>query len=262
MIAFCGQALKLLQCARKHGAQTLEVVAPTAHISHCNDQHRKALARWPLGDTWLNNAHIARALKEYAIADRIQVSSEYVRKTFLDRGVPAGKIVRFDLQANPRYVPAPEKKPDDGVFRIAYIGGLTPIKGTPLLLEAFERLSVPRKALYLVGNTGNRAAHRFVQSFTKRCSDIHIVPGDPLPVLQIADVYVHPSFQDGLGLAPLEALACGVPVIVSEDTGMKEFVHQGINGFVVPTGERDALIATLEQFARNPFRVDRKGQQK
>jgi len=64
---------------------------------------------------------------------------------------------------------------------------------------------------------------------------------------------VHPSFEDGLGLAPLEALACGVPVIVTEDTGMKEYVADGVNGYVLPTGNVEALVDQLRAIRLRPL---------
>ena len=69
-----------------------------------------------------------------------------------------------------------------------------------------------------------------------------IQTGDPLPYLQKADCYVHPSYQDGYGYAPMEAMSCGVPVIVSEDTGAKENVVEGENGYIIPTGAWDAIL--------------------
>jgi glycosyltransferase involved in cell wall biosynthesis len=65
---------------------------------------------------------------------------------------------------------------------------------------------------------------------------------------------VHPSYEDALALGPLEALACGVPVIVSEDTGMKEFVVDGETGFVVPTGDLGALTIAVRRMRDNPLR--------
>jgi glycosyltransferase involved in cell wall biosynthesis len=58
-------------------------------------------------------------------------------------------------------------------------------------------------------------------------------------------VFVHPSFEDGFGLAPAEALAAGVPAIVTEDTGMKEQIVAGRNGYVVPTGDAGSLADAL-----------------
>jgi glycosyltransferase involved in cell wall biosynthesis len=51
----------------------------------------------------------------------------------------------------------------------------------------------------------------------------------------------------------MEALACGVPVIVTEDTGMKEYVRNGENGFIVPSGSWQPIIERLEYLAHSPM---------
>ncbi|HTY96275.1 MAG TPA: glycosyltransferase, partial [Solirubrobacteraceae bacterium] len=70
--------------------------------------------------------------------------------------------------------------------------------------------------------------------------------GDPLAQLRTASLCVHPSYDDGFGYAPCEALAAGVPVIVTEDTGMKELIESGRNGLVVPTGELEVLVESID----------------
>jgi glycosyltransferase involved in cell wall biosynthesis len=126
-------------------------------------------------------------------------------------------------------------------------------KGIALLLEAFDQLSVSNAELRIVGGWSTRGVRRKLQSRIAQDPRITVQPGDPLPVLQKADVFVHPSYEDGFGYAPMEALACGVPVVVTEDTGMKEYVREGINGFVVPTGSVDAIVAALENLVQSPL---------
>jgi len=78
---------------------------------------------------------------------------------------------------------------------------------------------------------GKRA--RCAASSSRSCAEdrrITISPGDPLPHLLRAAVCVHDSYEDGFAYAPAEALACGVPVIVSEDTGMKDLVDPAAPG--------------------------------
>jgi glycosyltransferase involved in cell wall biosynthesis len=97
---------------------------------------------------------------------------------------------------------------------------------------------------------------RYMDDWLARDLDITVAPGDPLPALQRADVFVHPTYEDGFGYAPMEALACGVPVITTEDTGMKEYIRPGENGFVVPTGNREAIRERLIQIAETPLARD------
>ncbi len=86
----------------------------------------------------------------------------------------------------------------------------------------------------------------YLQEKLRQDSRISIGPDDPLPHLQRANVYVHPSFTDGFGYAVAEAMACGTPVIVTDETGMKEHVQEGANGFVVPCGNSQAIRDRLE----------------
>ena len=200
-------------------------------------------------DTWLDEAQRRRTLREIEEADVVHVHSEYVRRSFLKAGVPAHKLRRMTLRVHPRFVP-PVRRPDDGVFRVVYAGRMEATKGVPLLLSAWARLSVRRAELTLMGGCSTRAMRRLVDAHIARDPRIRLAPGDPLPVLHRADVFVHPSFEDGFGYAPMEALACGVPVVVTEETGMKEYVHEGENGYVVPAGDADALLDRMEHLAR------------
>lgn len=72
------------------------------------------------------------------------------------------------------------------------------------------------------------------------------VPFDRVPeVLQAADVVVQPSHSEGLGIAVLEAMACGKPVVVSATTGLDEIVTHGVNGLVVSPGDSAQLANAI-----------------
>jgi glycosyltransferase involved in cell wall biosynthesis len=251
-MGFAGKSLRTFRTAARLGADRLELVAPNSHVQNVSRLHARAAADSGLSDSWLNQAQIRKTLREYALADRIYVHSEYVRQSFLDAGIRAAKLVRTVLHPDPRFVP-PQRRPEDNTLRIVYVGRVEMTKGIALLLEAFDRLSVSNVELRIVGGWSTRSVRRRLQTRMREDSRITVQPGDPLPVLQKADVFVHPSYEDGFGYAPMEALACGVPAIVTEDTGMKEYVRDGVNGFVVPTGSVDAIVAALERLARTPL---------
>src|SRR6185312_11220263 len=104
--------------------------------------------------------------------------------------------------------------------------------------------------LRLIGGWGTPGMRRFVQRALAADARISVCPGDPLPHLRAASLCVHPAYEDGFGYAPAEAQAAGVPVIVSEDTGMKELIAVGRDGLIVPTGDLDALTEAIEQAYR------------
>jgi glycosyltransferase involved in cell wall biosynthesis len=250
---FGGQALHTFRRARQVGYQHLAMQAANSHVSNVKRQHHKALKRWPLEMSWLNLAQQRKTLKEYEMADTIYVASEYTHQTFLNEGFPESKLRKRIFRVNPRFVPPPTPN-DDGVFRVVYTGSLTVAKGIPVLIEAFSRITGSEAELILVGGWATRGMRQYIQSWFVKDSRIRVAPGDPLPYLHQASVYVHPSFEDGFAYAPMEALACDVPVIVTTDTGMKDYVREGENGYIVPTGDIDALYERLITCMRSPLR--------
>jgi glycosyltransferase involved in cell wall biosynthesis len=244
-MGFSGQALHGFRRAKSLGYTRLELVAGNSHVRNVQRLHAQAIARHPLERSWMNAAQIRKTLREYEMADVIYVASEYTRQSFVDQGVPEQKVQRIFYPVDPRFVPAPQRQ-DDGIFRIVYTGSLSVPKGIPVLIEAFARLKDPQARLTLVGGSGTRGMNRYLRRALAADPRIRIAPGDPLPHLQQADVYVHPSYEDNLPYAAAEALACGLTTIVTQDTGVKESVRDGVNGFVVPTGDADALLDRLQ----------------
>jgi glycosyltransferase involved in cell wall biosynthesis len=96
---------------------------------------------------------------------------------------------------------------------------------------------------------------RYIERGRSEDSRISAGPGDPLARLHDASLCVHPAYEDGFAYAPAEALACGVPVIVSEDTGMKELIGSRRDGLVVPTGDADALAQAIDAAYRGEILV-------
>ena len=82
----------------------------------------------------------------------------------------------------------------------------------------------------------------------KSYGSIFVCPGDPYPHLLDADLFVYPSWSDGYGLAPREAMAMGVPVIVSENTGMKEEIKRQSQGAVFKCGDKDKIKELINQY--------------
>ena len=83
-----------------------------------------------------------------------------------------------------------------------------------------------------------------------------VVPG---VVLRGASVLVLPSVQDGFGLVVLEAMAAGLPVIVSDHVGAKDCVREGVDGFVVPVRDADAIAERLRWLRADRSRQRRMG---
>jgi glycosyltransferase involved in cell wall biosynthesis len=244
LIAFNGQALTQHRTARRAGYRSVALVSANSHLRRVIRQHARARELYPLERSWASGL-VRRNEREYALADRIYVGSRYVQESFLEEGFPEELLARFQFTPHPRYRPAPAPA-TQGRFEIVYIGSLAVHKGVPLLIDAVRRLAHADLALTLIGGWGSRGMRRFVQAACAADSRIVVAPGDPLPHLRRAALCVHPSYEDGFAYAPAEALACGVPVLVSEDTGMKELIDSPSHGLTLPTGDLDALAQAID----------------
>jgi glycosyltransferase involved in cell wall biosynthesis len=249
LVCFAGQALHTFRRAAALGCRRLELIAANSHVNNVRRQHEQAAAQWNIEPSWLNQAQQRKMLAEYQLADLIHVASAYAYDTFIREGLPPARLALTPLRPHPRYVPAIH--PSTGVdraFQVIYVGSITVAKGIPVLLEAFRRLEDPAAQLLLVGGTATRPMRKYMEQQMARDPRVRLASGDPLPHLRRASIYIHPSYDDGFGYAPMEALACGLPAIVTDHTGMKEHIREGINGQVVPTGDVPALVAALRRW--------------
>jgi glycosyltransferase involved in cell wall biosynthesis len=242
LLAFNGQALIQLRAARAGGYASAGVISATAHMRQVAARQSEAHRRHPLERPWAPRV-LARNLAEYERADSILVATDHIRDSFLAEGVPAERLRSFPLTPDPRYSPR-ESLPSSSTFDVLYVGSLSVSKGVPLLVEAVRAVDAPDLRLVLLGGWASRGMRRFMEAARAADPRIQVRLGDPLEAFRSAALYVHPSWDDGFGYAPAEALAAGVPVLVTADTGMKELIAPG-RGMVVPTGDADALTEAI-----------------
>jgi glycosyltransferase involved in cell wall biosynthesis len=244
LIAFNGQALKQFGAAKRAHYKSISLLSANSHLRRVVRQHAQAHRQYPLEGSWATRL-LRRNLREYEQADRIYVASRYTWESFVEEGCPEDVLSLFPFVPDPRYEPdgAPLAS---STFDVVFIGRLCVAKGVPLLVDAVRRLAHDDLRLVLVGGWSSRGMRRFLQEAVTRDSRISIGPGDPLPHLRRARLCAHPTYEDGFAYAPAEALACGVPVLVSEDTGMKDLVDPGVNGLILPTGDLPALTEAID----------------
>jgi len=195
-----------------------------------------------------SSRHLEWKDEELALADHIFVASEHVRRTLGD-AVPLGKIyvVHYGAPAIRRR----ERMATESArpLRVLFVGGLVQHKGIGYLLDAIDRLG-SEVELTLVG-TRFRANPR-VDEALRRWRWFETLPhGRVLDVMMDSDVLVLPSLGEGFGMVVTEALACGLPVIVTPNVGASDLVHDGQDGFVVPVCSADAIAERLHTLQRD-----------
>jgi D-inositol-3-phosphate glycosyltransferase len=82
-----------------------------------------------------------------------------------------------------------------------------------------------------------------------------VPPAEVADWMRTADVVAIPSRREPLGLAAVEALACGTPVIAANVGGLREVVRDGVNGLLIPTADPGALAAALGRLADKSLRT-------
>ncbi|WP_437103905.1 glycosyltransferase [Streptomyces californicus] len=186
-------------------------------------------------------------------ADHILCVSESERRTGQEAGIAARWSVvhngidldrfrpgsRADRDGARAVLPLPRDADRDAPL-VVCVGRLTRQKGQDVLLRAWRRTAVPGARLVLVGDGPDRKALEEAAPpgvlFTGACADVR-------PWLHAADVLVLPSRWEGMALAPLEAMACGRPVLLTDVNGARESLPPGHEEHCLVPPEDPAALA-------------------
>jgi len=143
----------------------------------------------------------------------------------------------------------------DDEFIIAHTSNFRPVKRIADVIDVFDRINqkVPAKLL-LIGEGPDAILAR--RQITKRnLTDRVMFLGNQSRVeaiLPLADLFLLLSEDESFGLAALEALACGVPVIGTLKTGLVEVIEHGVNGYLFPVGDINQMAEAGEALLRDP----------
>ena len=182
---------------------------------------------------------IEKSVKEYHEADYICVLSSFVKRTFLEKGVLEDKLILTFSGVSLDDFKQVEK--EDKIFRIIYCGGLTIKKGIHYLLEAVSSLKLKNLELWLVGNIV-KDIRPFLDKYRNYYKFLGILPHYKLyRYFSQGSVLVLPSLEEGMVRVMLEAMACGLPIIATTNTGAEDVVRNGIDGFIIPIRNVEAL---------------------
>ncbi len=142
--------------------------------------------------------------------------------------------------------------------RLVCVGRLIERKGQHHLLHAFARLPAEtrnRCRLVLAGTGDAEAGLRVCADqldLANHVTFLGYVPREAMPeVYTQADIFVLPSQNEGMSMALLEAMASGLPVVVTDTGGSSELVHSGVNGFVIPWGDVPMLTEALDRLVQD-----------
>jgi glycosyltransferase involved in cell wall biosynthesis len=242
-----GIADRVIAFARSRGARVLGH-AVCAHPVVANGLIGQAYASLGLDPVRATLPGLDRRLAEIAACDRMIVDSSFVVRSFEAQGVaPDRIIVATPGLDRARFRPRQSHERPDATFRVVCVGLITPRKGQQFLLDAWRMLKLPNAELVLVGIPGRDGA-AVLQGFRESYTGTGHVPNAKLRDLLVrSSVFVAPSIEDGFNQAAVEAMACGLPVIATENVGMADLITDGSEGFVVPAFDAPAIAERLEE---------------
>jgi N-acetyl-alpha-D-glucosaminyl L-malate synthase BshA len=188
-----------------------------------------------------------------AASDAVTTPSAWLaRATHETLGVPdtvAIEIVPNFVDAD-RFHPAAETRPRPAAPVVVHVSNFRPVKRVGDVVEVFARLRAARPVrLRLVGDGPDRPAIEAQVAALGLGADVEFLGEriDLPAVLAEADLFLLPSETESFGLAALEAMACGVPVIASAVGGLPEVIPEGDVGFLCPLGDVAAMAAAASR---------------
>lgn len=182
---------------------------------------------------------VKKELLEYAECDLITVPSTFVYRSFLAKGVPEHKLAKAPYGVDLRlFRPVPK---EDNIFRVIYAGSLSVRKGIPDLLDALAGLHLPDFELLLLGGLQDEV-RPFLARYAGGFRYARFIPRTELfRYYSQGSVFVMASIEEGLSLVLAQAMACGLPVVATINTGAEDLFTDGVEGYIVPIRQPEAL---------------------
>lgn len=198
----------------------------------------------------------ARIRQEQQLADLIVVGSKFAASTF-EGTIPSErvKVVNYGVNCG-RFRPRQDYRRGEQL-RVLFVGHLSQRKGIADLLESITLLDPSRFSLTIVGQVigSGRGLRQFEDKF---CHIQNTRPQDMPAIYEQCDVLVLPSLVEGSALVVLEAMATGIPVIVTPNAGA-DALEDNIHGYVVPIRSPESIAARLMILEQDPDKWERMG---
>lgn len=248
-VALSKSGLYSMRAAKARGIATV-CHRGSSHISYQNEILAEEYSIQNLAYKPIPDWALEKELHEYAEADLITVPSTFAYQSFLDQGIPEAKLAKISYGVDLSVFHQVPK--EDDVFRVLYVGTLSLQKGVPYVLAAFSSLKIPNSELVLIG-----ALDKEIQPYLHRYNGTFCYLGF-IPRTELyryysqASVFVTASIQEGLAGVQAQAMACGVPVIGTKNSGAEDLFVTGDAGFIVPIRDVDALREKILYLYENP----------
>lgn len=200
--------------------------------------------------------------KEEALryTDYIIALSTFAEKTLIDSGFPQNRIYKTYLGINQTVFTPKNQYNTEGPLELYFVGTLSYRKGLPFMMQLLNTL-IERKfnvRLTLIGPVDDFEVPELDAPYFRYIPFLSHTA--LVKIHHELDLFIFPSNIDSWAQVVIEAMACGSPILVSENTGAKDAVAQG-GGVVLPVGDLTAWVNAVEHFYNNRFLLKKVGEQ-
>jgi glycosyltransferase involved in cell wall biosynthesis len=195
--------------------------------------------------------------------DYVQCISVYTRRRLREADYPECKLRMIHNAVDlDRYQSTDGARGGNTVPIVVFVGRMRPVKGVDVLVRAWKEVQVRNRARLVLAGDGpivpdikKLASDSGVADSIEFLGEISTVPD----LLRRSDIYVQPSYQEGMPNSVLEAMATGLPIVATKISGNEDLVEDGRNGLLVPPGDATALARAIERLLVDPLEARRMG---
>lgn len=193
---------------------------------------------------------VAREIDEYNLCDFIVIPSSFALRSFLNYGIDERKLIKVPYGVDLSLFRPGVKR--DKIFRVIYVGSISIEKGIPYLLEAVGKIRLPNFEVWLIGGITPEIRPTLEQYSDNFSYKGYIPRGKLAEYYSQGSILVMPSLQEGLSLVQAQAMACGLPVVATENSGAEDLFTHGIEGLIIKGGHTSEINAAILQLYENP----------
>lgn len=188
-------------------------------------------------------------------------ASNFVKDSLLYCGVKPEQIKIVPYGANVESSIVRNTVAKGTKIEFLFVGQVMYRKGVPYLFEAMSALDSNEAHLTVTGSYNSN--DWFVKNHfgDDNIDFTGLVTLDKMKAIyEKAHVFVLPSFAEGMAQVGIEAMACGLPIICTYNSGVADLVTDGVNGFIIPVGDKQAIVDKMQWFIDHPEKIAEMGE--
>lgn len=250
--------LRCLRKAKEQGALTVVERAST-HPSVQRRLVEEEYNRYDVDSSLSSDRTVRRVNEELRETEVVFVPSQFVYESFLEEGFDDKKLrlIPFGVDTKTFHPPRKEQRRSNDKFQAVFVGQISLRKGIQYLLPAWEQANVDGELL--IAGKVTDSAEEIVDKYRDNTEIRFMGWVDDMPDLyRQADAFIFPSIEEGSALVSYEAMASGLPSVVTPNVG--SLVEDDQQGIVVEPRDIDAIVDAIEALATDPELRERYGQ--